>query len=78
MRINSVWERCSKIIILILDVTLNYYFIKLMKERLPSFGLMKYAPLVQFNMRHIGHLDCHGRTYDSQRPQCTNALSTLG
>ncbi|KAL7896127.1 hypothetical protein HDV63DRAFT_235134 [Trichoderma sp. SZMC 28014] len=52
VRINEIWDRISKILILIVDAGLNYYFLRTVKERLvKQHGLRKYAPLVTFNAR---------------------------
>lgn len=52
VRINEIWDRISKILILIVDAGLNYYFLRTVKERLVvQHGLRKYAPLVTFNAR---------------------------
>jgi hypothetical protein len=48
--INKYWGRTFKIIILIVDAGLNYYFIRVVKQRLVSHhGLTKYKPLVTYN-----------------------------
>jgi len=48
--INKYWDRTSKIIILIADAGLNYYFIRVVKQRLVNHhGLTKYKPLVTYN-----------------------------
>lgn len=50
--INTYWDRASKVIILIVDAGLNYYFLRIVKQRLVKYhGLNKYAPLVSFNAR---------------------------
>ena len=50
--INKYWDRTSKIIILIVDASLNYYFLRTVQKRLVAYhGLKKYAPLVRFNFR---------------------------
>jgi len=51
MHINKYWDRTSKVIILIVDVILNWYFVKIVKERLVDGGLTKYDALVRFNIR---------------------------
>jgi len=48
--INNVWDKISKVIILIVDAGLNWYFLRTVKIRLvQQHGLTKYAPLVGFN-----------------------------
>lgn len=52
VKINEVWDRISKILILLVDAGLNYYFLRTVKRRLVlRHGLTKYAPLVNFNAR---------------------------
>lgn len=52
VEINKYWDRISKVIICLIDAGLNYYFLKIVKQRLlDQYGLMKYAPLVTFNAR---------------------------
>jgi hypothetical protein len=47
--INKYWDRTSKIIIAMVDISLNIYFILTVKRHLIKKGLLKYAPLVSFN-----------------------------
>ncbi|ROW02027.1 hypothetical protein VPNG_07625 [Cytospora leucostoma] len=50
--INRIWDRISKVLICLVDAGLNYYFLRIVKQRLLNqYGLMKYAPLVTFNAR---------------------------
>ncbi|KAF2650619.1 hypothetical protein K491DRAFT_666933 [Lophiostoma macrostomum CBS 122681] len=50
--INSVWDKVSKVIILIVDAGLNWYFLRTVKIRLVrQHGLVKYKPLVGFNAK---------------------------
>lgn len=52
MEINKYWDRTSKVIILIVDAGLNYFFLHTVKKRLVNYhGLTKYAPLVSFNAK---------------------------
>lgn len=52
VKINEVWDRISKILILLVDAGLNYYFLRTVKRRLVlRHGLTKYAPLVSFNAK---------------------------
>ncbi len=47
-----MWDRISKILILLVDAGLNYYFLRTVKRRLVvQHGLIKYAPLVSFNAK---------------------------
>ncbi|CAD0106007.1 unnamed protein product [Aureobasidium uvarum] len=48
-KLNVVWDRIEKVIILIVDAGLNYYFIRVVKKQLIKPGLTKYKPLVKFN-----------------------------
>lgn len=50
VKINNVWDKISKVLILIVDAGLNWYFLRTVKIRLvQQHGLVKYAPLVGFN-----------------------------
>jgi hypothetical protein len=52
VKINNVWDKISKVLILIVDAWLNWYFLKTVKVRLVNqHGLTKYAPLVGFNAK---------------------------
>ncbi|KAH8594755.1 hypothetical protein B0O99DRAFT_687533 [Bisporella sp. PMI_857] len=52
--INNIWDRCEKVIYLIVDAFLNWYFIHTVQKRLVARGLKKYEPLVRFNVWIIG------------------------
>ena len=59
--INIIWDRCEKVIYLLVDAALNWYFIQIVRERLVRRGMVKYDPLVKFNMAIIGFslsMDC--------------------
>lgn len=52
VEINKYWDRVSKVLILIVDAGLNWYFLRTVKIRLVSqHGLTKYKPLVGFNAK---------------------------
>ncbi|KAH6951437.1 hypothetical protein DER45DRAFT_383334 [Fusarium avenaceum] len=52
VRINEVWDRLSKVIILVVDAGLNWYFLRTVKKRLvEQHQLTKYKPLVGFNAK---------------------------
>ncbi|KAL6157174.1 hypothetical protein ACJQWK_07170 [Exserohilum turcicum] len=53
IRINDVWDRIEKILYLLFDVYLNWYFIRVVKAELVKNGLTKYNRLVRFNKRMI-------------------------
>jgi len=60
-RINIIWDRCEKVIYLITDACLNWYFIHTVQERLVRKGMVKYDRLVRFNVWIIGFslsMDC--------------------
>ncbi|KAF4335015.1 glutathione s-transferase [Fusarium beomiforme] len=48
--INIVWDRTEKAIFLIVDLSLNLYFIHLVRSRLIACGLTKYTELFHFNV----------------------------
>jgi hypothetical protein len=52
VQINKYWDRTSKALICIVDAVLNYWFLRIVKQRLVRYhGLKKYARLVSFNAR---------------------------
>ncbi|KAF2014175.1 hypothetical protein BU24DRAFT_348590 [Aaosphaeria arxii CBS 175.79] len=52
VKINNIWDKISKVLILIVDAVLNYYFLRTVKIRLvDQHGLKKYQPLVGFNAK---------------------------
>ncbi|KAH6663790.1 hypothetical protein B0J14DRAFT_523637, partial [Halenospora varia] len=52
--VNKIWDRCEKVIYLLVDGALNWYFIYTVKIQLVNQGLVKYNRLVRFNMWIIG------------------------
>ena len=52
--INSWWDRCEKVAYLLVDGSLNFYFIHIVRANLVAHGLTKYQKLVHFNMFIIG------------------------
>lgn len=50
---NEIWDRTEKVIYLLMDGTLNWYFIRVVKANLVANGLHKYDKLVRFNQRII-------------------------
>lgn len=52
VRINEYWDRVSKVLILLVDAGLNWYFLRTVKKRLlQQHQLKKYEPLVGFNAK---------------------------
>ncbi|KAK1994625.1 hypothetical protein LX36DRAFT_583940 [Colletotrichum falcatum] len=50
--VNRYWDRTSKVLILLVDAGLNWYFLRVVKTRLLNqHGLVKYKPLVGFNAK---------------------------
>jgi hypothetical protein len=47
---NIVWDRTEKAVFLIVDLSLNLYFIYLVRSRLIACGLTKYTELFHFNV----------------------------
>lgn len=48
--INNWWDRIEKILFGLCDITLNVYFIYLVRSKLIDNGLKKYEKLLRFNM----------------------------
>jgi len=53
VRINAIWDRTEKVLFLLLDGYLNWYFIRVVNADLVKNGLSKYNRLVRFNKRII-------------------------
>ncbi|KAI1493674.1 hypothetical protein F5X96DRAFT_620842 [Biscogniauxia mediterranea] len=53
IRINNIWDRVEKCIFLVLDASLNCYFVYLVRTRLIANGLTKYTNLFRFNLAMI-------------------------
>jgi hypothetical protein len=52
VNINMIWDKISKVLILLVDAGLNWYFLRTVKIRLvKQHGLTKYQPLVGFNAK---------------------------
>jgi hypothetical protein len=50
--VNKYWDRASKILVCIIDAGLNWYFLRIVQERLVKESrLTKYRPLVSFNAK---------------------------
>ncbi|KAF2014551.1 hypothetical protein BU24DRAFT_451561 [Aaosphaeria arxii CBS 175.79] len=52
-RINNVWDRIEKVLYLIIDAALNFYFIRVVRANLVRNGLQKYNKLVRMNEKLI-------------------------
>ncbi|TDZ14275.1 hypothetical protein Cob_v012834 [Colletotrichum orbiculare MAFF 240422] len=50
IEVNDWWDRCEKVIYLIVDGALNVYFVRIVQKNLVMHGLTKYKRLVRFNM----------------------------
>lgn len=53
VHINAIWDRTEKVLFLLLDAYLNWYFIRVVNADLVKNGLTKYNRLVRFNKRII-------------------------
>lgn len=49
MEVNKIYDRVEKILYLITDAGLNFYFIRTVQQRLIAAGLTKYNRLLRFN-----------------------------
>ncbi|KAH8656381.1 hypothetical protein BGZ61DRAFT_540955 [Ilyonectria robusta] len=54
IHVNEIWDRIEKVIFLLVDAALNFYFIYLVRTRLIANGLTKYMPLFKFNIFMVG------------------------
>ena len=53
IHVNNIWDRTEKVLYLLIDGGLNWYFIHVVKANLVEHGLEKYNALVRFNQRII-------------------------
>jgi hypothetical protein len=51
--INEIWDRIEKVLYLLVDGVLNWWFLKTVKSSLINNGLNKYNKLVRFNQRIV-------------------------
>lgn len=49
IHINNVWDRTEKVLYLLMDGFLNFYFMRVVRANLVKNGLKKYKKLVLFN-----------------------------
>lgn len=54
IHLNEIWDRCEKVIYLLVDAALNFLFMRIVRHDLVKLGLRKYNQLVRFNMFIIG------------------------
>ncbi|KAF2738788.1 hypothetical protein EJ04DRAFT_411856, partial [Polyplosphaeria fusca] len=52
-KINAIWDRIEKVVYLLIDAALNWYFIHVVRANLITNGLRKYEKLVRFNQQII-------------------------
>jgi hypothetical protein len=50
IRINEVWDRAEKAIFAAIDLTINTYFMWLVRSKLVSCGLTKYNLVYKYNL----------------------------
>jgi hypothetical protein len=50
IQINNIWDRCEKVIYLVVDAFLNWRFIHTVKKNLVKMGLEKYRSLMHVNV----------------------------
>lgn len=53
MHLNAIWDRVEKGIFLLVDLSLNLYFVYLVRAELIGLGLTKYWNLYWFNVGMI-------------------------
>lgn len=52
-KINRISDRAQKVVYLLVDGSLNYYFVRLVNQQVSKLGLVKYKPLATFNTRIV-------------------------
>lgn len=50
---NMIWDRIEKVLYLLVDAGLNWYFLRTVKSNLINNGLAKYDKLVSFNKKMV-------------------------
>jgi hypothetical protein len=50
IRLNDIWDRLEKAIFSVIDLTLNTYFMWLVKSKLVASGLTQYNVLYKYNL----------------------------
>jgi hypothetical protein len=50
IRINEIWDRTEKVMLAIIDVCLNLYFVYLVRSTLIARGLSRYVTLYRVNI----------------------------
>ncbi|KAK7427283.1 hypothetical protein QQZ08_006219 [Neonectria magnoliae] len=50
IHLNTIWDRCEKVIFTLIDAAVNGYFIYIVRARLNTYGLNKYLPLYHMNL----------------------------
>ncbi|KAK4031490.1 hypothetical protein C8A01DRAFT_21290 [Parachaetomium inaequale] len=53
IRINNVWDRAQKVILAIIDLSLNWYFMWLVKSKLVANGLTQYNLVYKCNLAMV-------------------------
>ncbi|KAF2622831.1 hypothetical protein BU25DRAFT_302960, partial [Macroventuria anomochaeta] len=53
VHINNIWDRIEKVLYLLIDGFLNFYFMRVVRANLVKNGLEKYNRLVMFNQRIV-------------------------
>ncbi|KAL2165614.1 hypothetical protein VTG60DRAFT_4252 [Thermothelomyces hinnuleus] len=50
IRINNIWDRIEKVIFAVIDMSLNVYFMRLVKSKLVASGLKQYDIVWKYNV----------------------------
>ncbi|KAK7423539.1 hypothetical protein QQX98_000997 [Neonectria punicea] len=50
IHLNTIWDRCDKVIFTLVDAAVNGYFVYIVRARLSTYGLTKYLPLYHMNL----------------------------
>ena len=65
---NSIWDRAEKCIFLVIDASLNLYFMYLVRSKLIANGLTKYRRVFRFNICMVMFSISLDVCHDPQRP----------
>lgn len=72
IRVNDIWDRMEKAIFAVVDMTLNTYFMWLVKSKLVASGLTQYNILFKYNLIMV----CFSISLDVSLPSARLGITT--